>query len=119
MKILRRLPLIFVVFSFVFLPERANAFLSPGSGAASLPMVIPALEGGSNTFYGASAGQLTAGDTQRDSFFGRDAGYSTTGIDNTFAGYYAGITNGSSANNTFTGSNAGRYSNAADNTFTG
>src|SRR2546428_9367325 len=93
----KKLLVILAVVLPVSMARGAYALSTPGSGGAGLPMVFPALQGASNTFYGSNAGNvLGANDAQRDTFLGTSAGYSnnTSGVDNTFVGYSAGVSNG-------------------------
>lgn len=77
------------------------------------------LEGGSNSFFGTSAGSgITTGSL--NSFFGVDAGKTTTtGAGNTFAGWGAGSSNAAGNDNSFFGAGAGLHNTASNNAFFG
>lgn len=80
---------------------------------------IQGLEGDTNTYYGLNAGDSTTG--SYNTFIGRSAGLNnTTGNQNTFLGHWAGLTNSTGNFNTFIGQFAGYYNTTAgSNTFVG
>ncbi len=96
-----------------------NRILSVGNtGAAN--------NASTNLFIGWNTGTANTGDTNNNTFVGRDAGATnTTGHDNTFSGYQAGNatvggTDPAGSDNTFSGSQAGLLNkNGFLNTFNG
>src|SRR5438067_13898609 len=82
MKIASRFVLLLVPVAAMLFAVEARASNAPGPATPGLPMVYPALEGLSNTFYGSGAGNATlqSSDAQFDTFIGKDAGtLGTTG----------------------------------------
>ncbi|MCX6583683.1 MAG: tail fiber domain-containing protein [Candidatus Aminicenantes bacterium] len=79
---------------------------------------VKGTEGDYNTFYGKYAGNSTTG--TQNTFVGASAGYTnSTGYYNTFLGYRAGYLN-NAWDNTFLGNHAGEYNTSGvDNTFVG
>src|SRR2546425_10833930 len=94
MKIILKLAVLLVALLALFLAGGgARASVSPGPAGAGLPVVFPALEGASNTFYGQGAGSAPGADGfQLGTFIGRNAGAGNTtpGVSNTFVGHEAG-----------------------------
>lgn len=89
-----------------------NLFAGVGAGAAT--------NGGSNAFFGTSAGfNNTTGNS--NSFFGRNAGFGNTiGFNNSFFGTSAGFSNTTGNFNAFFGRSAGQNNTTgADNAFFG
>ncbi len=78
-------------------------------------------EGNSNTFYGKGAGNSTTGDDDSDTFIGAGAGaVNTTGKCNTFLGYRAGAANTTGNYNTCLGQGAAYVNTTGNNnTFVG
>lgn len=81
--------------------------------------VVLGYEGTTNTFYGLQAGYSTTGNY--NTFIGRSAGYqNTTGFNNTFVGHFSGFSNSSGSFNTFLGVFAGDSNTTGfNNTFIG